>query len=151
MTYDPSIARRIELAKLAEADDRKLDPLPPPEIPGRRVSWYDVDRDGPNAAATRWSAAEEAGWTVDSCFSRGPLIGADGQPLDTADMLTLGFRWEDHGPPELVVSWIRRTGKRWEFDHAWIYNPGALPTSIGGNDIGHWLAGTAPKKKETAP
>lgn len=135
----------------AEQQQRRLDArapvayVPPPPLPAPEKPWTPVDITECSSANSLLKKARAAGWDARAFVARGPYIGADGQPLDTADGVALLFFW---GPrPEAWAHWYRRADK-WALEGAWLLGP---ITRLGGNDIGHWLAGTEPaKKKEKA-
>lgn len=133
------LARRVAAANPVEEPPP---PLPPPEIPWRLAT--DLEIASCRSAKSVLAKAHAAGYRTRALFARGPYIGADGQPLDTADALMVGFVWARQ--PMAHAIWWRRKDK-WEFGSAYTIHP---TVELGGNDLGHWLCGTEPKKKEAA-
>lgn len=139
------LTRRVEAARLT-GEEEPPPPLPAPEIPWRPAT--DLELASCRSAKAIVTKATAAGWDARVTFARGPYIGADGQPLDTADALQVVFRWRL--APDAWAIWYRRAGKadqKWELGAAYQLRP-TVP--LGGNDLSHWLCGTEPKKKEKA-
>lgn len=128
---DPEIDRQLaeRVAARREADR----PLPPPRLPAAEEPWQQVADQGDCTSAARLvKKATAAGWHVATFRARGPLIGADGQPLATADALLLMFSW---AKLEAWAIWYRRDDK-WKFGSAHYLHP---IVGLSSPELGKWL------------
>lgn len=134
---DRLLAERVEASKATAV----VETLPPPEVLQRPPTMEEMA--SCKSAASLERRAMALGWKVTTWYSRGPLIGADGQQLGRCDCLALVFRWDD--PPEAWAVWRRRLDRdepAWEFGSGWLLGP---PVRLASAAVAHWLAGTAPK------
>jgi hypothetical protein len=116
------VASAVELARQERQRIAQSTPVPEPEQPSTAVEIASLPQ-SPRGIA---KAAREAGWHVGHWSSRGPRIGADGQPLDIRN--AIGVRGRLHDVATFQAMWIqdvKPSGKKdllaWTFDFAHLH------------------------------